>query len=194
MVIERVMREPLDRLADRFIFGPLGMRQTTFFPERLPAGTPIVPTEIDPWRGRTICGEVHDESAWRLRETMIAGSAGLFTTAGDLLQFLRIILDKGEIDGYQLLSETVVTRMQQNQISHLGLSAGLGWELNQPRYMGTGCTGIIGKTGFTGCVIMADIQAERAMVLLSNCTYPHRKPDATLINQVRSAVANAIFS
>ena len=37
------------------------------------------PTEIDPWRGRLLVGEVHDENAWALGG--VAGHAGLFGTA-----------------------------------------------------------------------------------------------------------------
>jgi len=45
-----------------------------------------VPTEIDPWRNGVVQGEVHDESAWKLQSIMTPGSAGLFSTAQDLLK------------------------------------------------------------------------------------------------------------
>jgi len=53
----------------------------------------------------------------------------------------------------------------------LGLYTGLGWELNQKRYMGNYCSGqTIGKTGFTGCVCMCDVQGS-GNGLLSTITF-----------------------
>ena len=43
----------------------------------------IAPTEDDPWRGRMLRGEVHDENASRLEG--VSGHAGLFSDADDLL-------------------------------------------------------------------------------------------------------------
>ena len=48
------------------------------------------PTEIDPWRGRLLCGEVHDENAWALGG--VAGHAGLFGTAPAVGAFARRVL------------------------------------------------------------------------------------------------------
>ncbi|MDR2727554.1 MAG: beta-lactamase family protein, partial [Chitinispirillales bacterium] len=95
MLIERVSGKPLYELAQEVFFGPLGMKDTTFFPSKTALDN-CVPTEIDPWRGRTIQGEVHDESAWVLRKIMTAGSAGLFSTVQDLMKFVRMLLEGGE--------------------------------------------------------------------------------------------------
>ena len=48
----------------------------------------IAPTEQDPWRGRMIHGEVHDENASRLGG--VSGHAGLFGSARDLLRLRRL--------------------------------------------------------------------------------------------------------
>ena len=53
------------------------------------AGT-LVPTEFDPWRGRMLVGDVHDENAWALGGA--AGHAGLFGTAAGVGAFARSIL------------------------------------------------------------------------------------------------------
>ena len=94
LVIERVIGESLDIAAGRMLFSPLMMEHTTFFPEKLDCAD-IAPTEDDPWRGRIICGEVHDESAWALRTIMTTGSAGLFSTIADLVRFLSMLLNRG---------------------------------------------------------------------------------------------------
>src|SRR6201999_2229796 len=41
-------------------------------------------TEYDPWRGRVICGEVHDENCYALQGS---GHAGLFGTVTSVLDF-----------------------------------------------------------------------------------------------------------
>ncbi len=192
IVIERISNKKLNDFAQKELFGPLKMDKTSFFPESLNKYD-IVPTEFDPWRNRLIQGEIHDESAWVLRKKMIAGSAGLFSTAPDIMKFLQMILNDGFFMGKRYFSKNTIQQMHTNQIEHLGLSAGLGWELNQNKYMGKmGTVHTIGKTGFTGCVCVCDIVLQKAFVLLSNFTYPSRK-DVSLINCVRSDIADIIL-
>ena len=172
----------------------MGMKRTSFFPESFPKNE-IVPTEYDPWRKRIIHGEIHDESASVLRQTMVAGSAGLFSTAPDLLNFCEMLLNNGAWKGKRYFSESTVASMQTDQTADLGVSTGLGWELNQKHYMGRfGSNRTIGKTGFTGCVCIADIPRKRALVVLSNYTFPRRKADMQAIDLVRKDIADIVFS
>ena len=216
LVVERVYGEPLDAVSERVFFSPLGMRRTTFQPLLHFQNNEIAPTEIDPWRGVTVQGEVHDESAWALlggrriedkqgrtqedngcEENFvpkIPGSAGLFSTAPDFLAFLQMLLGGGWSRGTPYFTEATMRSMYTNQIPHLGLCTGLGWELNQPHYMGQNCSqSTFGKTGFTGCVCLCDIEKGIGMVLLANCIYPWRKPDKESINAFRRDIADIIF-
>jgi len=194
LVVERIFAKKLDELAEEIFFNPLQMRRTTFFPLKKFEKDEIMPTEIDNWRGRIIQGEVHDESAFTLQSKLIVGSAGLFTTVPDLLNFLEMLLNKGELDRKKYFSPEMVELMHTNQLELIGGKIGLGWELCQPRYMGQYCTPkTFGKTGFTGCCCLCDISKEVGIVLLSNYTFPKRKPDATLINQVRRDIADIVF-
>jgi CubicO group peptidase (beta-lactamase class C family) len=126
---------------------------------------------------------------------MIAGSAGLFTTVPDLLIFLEMMLRNGEYAGTRFFNEQTMRSIETNQTHVPGIYTGLGWELYQPRYMGRHCTQqTFGKTGFTGCVVAADRSKGIGFVLLSNYTYPYRKNDVSLINSVRSDIADIVFS
>ena len=49
------------------------------------------------------------------------------------------------------------------------------------------------KTGFTGCSIHLDKEKGMGLVILSNYTYPHRKKDSVLINEVRRDIADIVF-
>ena len=192
MVVERILGESLDAAADREFFKPLRMHETTFHPLQSFEKGDIVPTEIDNWRGGVVQGEVHDESAWALKRP--SGSAGLFSTAPDLLIFIGMLLNRGSWKGTAFFSEETILSMSTNQIAHTGSCTGLGWELSQRRYMGKRCSArCIGKTGFTGCMCICDLERGMGMVLLSNCTYPKRKADKELINSVRRDVADIIL-
>lgn len=193
MVVEAVGGKPLDQLAGEHFFKSLGMERSTFFPRSL-QGVQIAPTEVDSWRGE-VCGVVHDESAYILEQCMIPGSAGLFSTAADLLTFLQMILTKGESHGEQCFSPSMIDQMRRNQLEDIGACTGLGWELNQQWFMGEKASEkTIGKTGFTGCSMIADLERGCGIVLLSNADYPHRPTTRDAINAVRRDVADLVYS
>lgn len=192
--IERITNSTLDALADKRFFKPLKMERTTFYPEKFQLEE-IAPTEIDDWRG-PVHGVVHDESAYiAKRDGMIVGHAGLFSTAPDILNFLEMLLNNGMLDGKRFLSEKIITSMQTNQIPELDDFSGLGWELNQPRYMGDFCSPTtFGKTGFTGTLCVCDTEKEIAYVILTNRTFPKRSPDSTAINVFRKTISEIILA
>ena len=193
LVIERISRKPLDVFAAEEFFTPLGMKRTTFHPSLFPKEE-IAPTEFDTWRERLIQGEVHDESAHSLSKKYIVGSAGLFSTAPDLLTFLQMLLYKGTYKRKKYISEEMIKKMYTNQLGKIGTFGGLGWELCQPWFMGDYCgKETCGKTGFTGCSIVCDMTKGIAFVILSNSIFPQRKSTKNGINAVRRSIADAIL-
>jgi CubicO group peptidase (beta-lactamase class C family) len=193
LVVERIYGDRLDRVSEKYFFKPLQMNQTSF-DARILNREDIVPTEIDSWRGRMIQGEVHDESAYKLQMKYIVGSAGLFSTASDLLNFLEMLLNFGSLGGRQYFKEETVRRMFENQLEGIGEKVGLGWELDQKRYMGQfSSKTTFGKTGFTGCVCVCDIFHGVAWVILSNYTFPKRKNSMEGINHIRRDIADIIL-
>jgi CubicO group peptidase (beta-lactamase class C family) len=194
LCVERLFKAQLDLCAEQYLFEPLGMYRTSFFPPDYLIND-IAPTEIDSWRHGAIQGETHDESAWKLKKLMVPGSAGLFSTVPDLLNFLEMILGRGTRDGQFFLNPDTIERMSVNQIGEIHECTGLGWELHQRRYMGFASSKrTIGKTGFTGCVVMCDLEKGIGLVMLSNYTWPSRKKNSDVINAVRSAVADVVFA
>ncbi len=194
LLVEKVSSKRLDELADENFFRPLGIKRTSFHPEKLNRGN-IVPTEDDPWRDRLLQGEIHDETAWKLKQKIIPGSAGLFSNAPDLLTFLEMLLRGGEYNGNRYFSEEMLKKMYLNQLAGIGASAGLGWQLNQPEFMGTNAgETTIGKTGYTGCLVLCDIPRGVGMVMLSNHVHPQRDANYKNINAVRRALADSVFA
>src|SRR6202521_2552092 len=83
-IVHRLSGKMLDEYAREQVFGPLGMRETTFLPQA--AFRPrIAPTEIDPKTGAPFRGVVHDPTSRSMGG--VAGQAGVFSTASDVAVF-----------------------------------------------------------------------------------------------------------
>jgi CubicO group peptidase (beta-lactamase class C family) len=200
-VVEKVLGGRLDRLAQARIFGPLGMSDTRFRPPESWLSR-IAPTEYDTgWRKRIVRGEVHDEKAARMDG--VAGHAGLFGSAVDLLTFGEWLLRTvGRYDGKSVASglptyrptdlPTTVREFVRRQDLVPGSSRALGWDTPSPNSSaGTRLgEGSFGHTGFTGTSIWIDPTRELVIVLLSNRVHPIRNNPR--IFPLRIAVANAV--
>ena len=190
MVLEKITGTTLDELAKQYFFNPLQMNHSTFTPEDMLA---VPPTEIDDWRG-LVQGVVHDETSFVLGKERPSGCAGLFSNVPDLLTFLEMLLNEGELNGRRYFSKEMVQQMHTNQFQVPNACMGLGWELNEPRFMGKFTTSnTFGKTGFTGTVCVIHVEHGIAYVLLSNRTYPKRSsPEG--INEVRRDISDIVFN
>ena len=189
-IVERVTGEPLDRFVAREILAPLGMTDTRYLPppdwrDR------IAPTEFDPWRGRHLRGEVHDENAHALGG--VSGHAGLFGTGHDLARFARMYLNGGELDGARVFRPETVARFTARQDSALSHRA-LGWETPTGRNSaGTRMSArAFGHTGFTGTSIWMDRDAGVWVLLLTNRVNPSRESRG--IGPARTALADAALA
>jgi CubicO group peptidase (beta-lactamase class C family) len=184
-VLESVCKMPLGKLAKENVFEPLKMQNTGWHPLEWTDATRIIPTEVCHWRGKELRGETHDESAWKLEQEFNAvGSAGIFSTVPDILNFLEHILK----------SDFLLEKLTKNAFNTSSNCTALGFELNNPKFMGKIKKGeaIFGKTGFTGTSFICKPQNKLCLVILSNYTYPHRKPNADRINAFRAYIATAL--
>jgi CubicO group peptidase (beta-lactamase class C family) len=185
-VVERVSGEPLDAYLARHVFGPLGMLDTRYTPpdSLLPR---IAPTEVDPWRGRHLRGEVHDENAAALGG--VSAHAGLFSTAHDLDRLARAYLSGGALDGARLARAETIRRFTTVQDSTFS-SRALGWDT--PPGAGSGHFlrhPAFGHTGFTGTSLWIDPAHDLYVMLLTNRVNPTR--EHSRIAPVRTSVADA---
>ncbi|HUQ45439.1 MAG TPA: serine hydrolase domain-containing protein [Gemmatimonadaceae bacterium] len=186
-IVERASGEALDAYLERHVFTPLGMRDTRYRPlvELLAR---IAPTEKDPWRGRHLRGEVHDENAFALGG--VSGHAGLFSTAHDLDHLARAYLNGGTLDGARLASAATIAQFTTVQDAAFSTRA-LGWDTPDAR--GSGGHYLerpaFGHTGYTGTSLWIAPQHDLYVMLLTNRVNPTRV--RTGIAQVRVAVADA---
>jgi beta-glucosidase-like glycosyl hydrolase/CubicO group peptidase (beta-lactamase class C family) len=200
-LLERVAGEPLEAFARRRILDPLGMKDTLYRPgpELQPR---IAPTEDDPWRGRVLRGEVHDENAFALGG--VAPHAGLFGTAGDLARFAQMLLGGGSFEGRAILTKQTVERFARRagipaSSRALGFdtpTSGPGPRSSVPGTPGFSSAGSLfsersfGHTGFTGTSIWIDPARGVYAILLTNRVHPKR--DREGIGAVRAEVADAV--
>jgi CubicO group peptidase (beta-lactamase class C family) len=128
-IIEVVGGMPYEEFLDKRLFEPLGMKDTTFWPNeehlrRLAksyrpnaARNDLVETPIT---------QLKYPLSDRKRQPMPAG--GLFSTAYDLGRFCRMVLNRGTLDGKRYLSEEAVAQMTSKQTGDaVKDSYGLGW-------------------------------------------------------------------
>lgn len=162
---EKAAGEPVFRLLDRRVYGPLRMRSTTY-----QAGMGCERcASTSREHGEAFQGKVHDPIARQLGG--IAGNAGLFSTAHDLARFAAMLANEGELDGVRVLKPETIRMFARRQIG----TRALGWE--SPNRSGGGAAGLrispnaFGHTGFTGTSIWIDPDRGTWAVLLANRTY-----------------------
>ena len=140
-------------------------------------------TEDDPWRGRIVCGEVHDENCSALQGS---GHAGLFGTADSILSFAEGHLNAKSASQKAIGSTSLMRQKLSPRRTH-------GWEIPYDGWSGGDrCSPqTIGHTGFTGTGLWIDFAAGRAWTLLTNRVHPTRHFDSGIIG-LRRAVGDLI--
>ncbi|MDP3941224.1 MAG: serine hydrolase domain-containing protein [bacterium] len=189
--LERVSGKKLDVLAKEYFFDPLFMTKTTFSPDVFSVEH-ITPTEIV--NGDSMQGVVHDESARKLSSLIRVGSAGLFSTAGDLLLFLQMLLSGGIANNHHFFHPSTIAQMYTPITLQSGDRVGLGWEVNALWMGETHSQKSVGKTGFTGCFVFCDFEWGIGIVHLSNRTFPKRPDNGEAITSFRRSLINLMIS
>ncbi len=180
-VVEAVTSQTLDGYCAQRIFSPLGLRDTCFLPlpsdgvtdpsESLrthPLRRRIAATENCPWRGRILWGEVHDPNAWAMGG--VAGHAGLFSTADDVMQFSQTWVDVWHGRSTALPRDRVREFSERQQLPE-GSDWALGWDTPSPTASSSGryfSVQSVGHLGFTGTSVWIDLDREAVVVMLTN--------------------------
>ena len=130
-VVEVVSGMPFAGFMQRRLLGPLGMKNTTWWPS----------TEQESRRARTY---VLNTQTGRLSETPIhymyggavtdrerppLGGAGLFSTAEDVAKFYQMLLNGGQVGGRVLLRPATIAEMTRKQTGELAARPGMPWGL-----------------------------------------------------------------
>ncbi|NDF54072.1 MAG: serine hydrolase, partial [Proteobacteria bacterium] len=191
-ILEEITGLPIDKLAAKNLFEPLGLKGTGFCPEQ---GAPCVATEVVAERGGTVVGTVHDENAHALNG--VAGHAGLFAPIGDVARLAMMWAREGTVDGVRCLKRVSVKAAIRDHTSWISprSARGLGWVRSPNPFWAPAdlaSPASYGHTGFTGTSVLIDPELDAWVVLLTNRVHPTRHGDSpTRIRALRAAVQNA---
>jgi beta-N-acetylhexosaminidase len=189
-IIQRLTGQPLDQLANEYIFGPLGMKHSMYNPPK-DIWPQIAPTEFDnQLRHRLVQGEVHDENAYAIGG--VSGHAGVFSTAPDLAAFCQMLLNGGVYAHKRILKRATIAEFTAPQ-PLANKTRTLGWVVPTENSSSGHYFSIhsYGHTGFTGTTIWIDPDRQLFVVFLTNRVNPTRENHK--IAEVRPAVHDAIL-
>lgn len=184
-ICEMITGMDLDALGKAWIYEPLGMTHTSFYPQ----GDNIAATEYDPTTESYVKGIVHDDNARNFGKP--CGHAGLFSTVGDVATFCAMLLNGGR----PLLSDAAYTLMTRNHTPNLNIARTLGFCYQDGRdFFGGDFVSLssFGHTGFTGTSICIDPVERAFAILLTNRVHPTR--DNRKILSYRPRFHNAVWA
>jgi CubicO group peptidase (beta-lactamase class C family) len=147
-IVEVVSGKAFEEFLEERLLSPLGMRDTTYFPNPdqlsrlatayyVPPGTKTltpIPDDLARPRPRAQLSD---------RQSRHAPMGGLFSTGADVARFAQMFLGKGSVSGRRYLSQAAVNEMTRDQIPEVAratipqppfgndrpVSYGLGWGL-----------------------------------------------------------------
>jgi len=183
LLIERLAKEPLDRVMEQRIFRPLGMDDTGFLvPEaKLDRLASVYHVED----GRTRVLDRGASSPFRHRPKALSGgggwdnlgNCGLVSTAPDFFRLLQMLLNGGKLDGVRILSAKTVELMRQNHLAGLaspdafwpGVGFGFGYAVlyDLGRYGNVGSPGAMWWAGSTNVHYWVDPKEELIGVFMT---------------------------
>ena len=157
-IAAQALEQPLEQCFQNSVAGPLGLTTLGFGPAAAGGAAPTAAgTEHDRM--------VHDPRARDLGG--VAGHAGLFGTAADVLAFAEAV----RAGGSPLLSRASVARMRESQIPAAIGAHSFGWFCAGNDYLPSGdlfSDKAFGHSGFTGTALLLDPDFDVSLVLLTN--------------------------
>jgi CubicO group peptidase (beta-lactamase class C family) len=133
-IIEVVSGIPYEQFMQKRLFDPLGMKDTTFWPNTEQISRLAKSYKVDSNSHELVMLQI-DQLTYPLNDTarrfpMPAG--GLFSTASDVARFCQMILNGGMAHGKRIVSEGAIREMTRTQNKMLdGKNYGLGWGISE---------------------------------------------------------------
>lgn len=199
-VVEIVSGQDLASYLKEHIFDPLGMTETSFFPEeslydRIPTVHAI--GSMEPLEGLDLPGTDDTQLAYGPVKKYYNMAAGLHGTVLDYYRFAEMLRCHGNYEGHRILSRNAVDLMTQNHIgSERTYIYGHGWgymmnvqeDYNTMfNYMGKGS---YGWHGYWGSVYNVWPQEDITAIMIAQVSpvLPSWKPQERFLNVVASSV------
>lgn len=196
MMVENLMKQPMDQLLHNNFYSRLGAHHTTYNPLKVMDTLQIVPTEDDRFvRRQLVRGYVHDEAA--AFQGGVSGNAGLFSNANDLAKVWQLFLNQGKYGNEQYLSTETCRLFTQSKSPTS--RRGLGFD--KPAvgtHKGSPCgsltpPSVYGHTGFTGTCFWVDPDNQLLYIFLCNRVNPSRANSKLGALDIRTRIQDAIY-
>ncbi|MGB3974986.1 MAG: serine hydrolase domain-containing protein [bacterium] len=203
-LVTRLTGMTLSAFTQKYIFQPLGMRNTFFNPP-VSLKHAIAPTEKGNAQEQLLCrqsgfgngslrsgrihGIVHDSNAFKADGE--GGNAGLFSSSRDLMTFIEFMINPGTRE--DILSVPSILLASTNHTTAYHHHRGLGWQIadSSPASKQLFSDSAFGHNGFTGTSLWIDAQKRIAVVFLTNRVY--FDGSAKDFNSTRAALHELIF-
>ncbi|MYW12860.1 serine hydrolase [Streptomyces sp. SID2563] len=184
---EHLSGQPLDQLAAKRTWRPLGMDSTRYGPLPADLAAKCAPTELDQDTGTHLRGVAHDFSARLLGG--VCGIAGVFTVLDDLAVFLRYMLDHTTAPAEVGFGAEWSAHSLTVQTGGLQPERGLFWH---PAPGATDEQDVWVHYGFTGTGMWISPTQDRWAVLLTNKLYYTR--DRQPLTDIRNVFRKLAFA
>jgi len=123
LIVQKVSGQPINTYLREHIFTPLGMNETGYN-LTVESAKRVMKVHLKNEEGKLITSPVQVPTQ---ANTVYGGTYGLFSSMNDYLQFCKMILNQGSLNGKQVLEAETVALMQQNHVGTLlGPSRGFG--------------------------------------------------------------------
>jgi len=186
-LVGRVEGKPIGQVLQDRIFGPLGMKDTSFWlsPEKRDRLARLYQADASgaaPLKDVSL-PQTDTPSAFE------GGGGGLISSADDYLMFARMMLNKGEVDGVRLLKAETVDQMLENRLTDVqrghgflgmpfwlsqgfGLGVSMILDAAKHEWMGAGAVGAFGWPGAFGTWWQADPANDLILIYLIQDSMP----------------------
>lgn len=179
-IVEVVTGKRFEEFLKERIFEPLGMKDTTFWPDGEQLSRLAKAYRRDAHSGDLVAVEI-DQLAYPLNDRQNRypiPAGGLFSTAADLVRFYQMLLNNGTFAGKRLISEDAVREMTSRQTPPgVAESYGLGFVVNGP---------VFGHGGSHGTNTLADRRRNAIFVWLVQHAGPEAQEAFRQVDQIFS--------
>ncbi len=194
--IENTYNTDLGKLANDFLYKPIGATHTGYNPLKRFLKSDIVPSEDDNYyRYQRVQGYVHDMAA--AMQGGIGGHAGLFSNANDVAKIMQMYLQDGYYGGQQFLESRTVKKFNTCYFCGNNVRRGVGFDKPEPRGGGPASKLVsrksFGHSGFTGTYTWADPEEDLVYVFLSNRTFPTATNTLLIKSGLRTRIQEKIY-
>ena len=193
---ETLLGKTLDEWVENELFAPLGAETTMYQPLKKIAPGRIAPTTLDTClRKQLLRGYVHDEAAAFLGG--VAGNAGLFSSASDLVKVLQLFLDEGTYGSVRFFEPSTLRYFTSKRSSLSRRLLGFdGAETNKNKIQQVAPSAsrkTYGHIGFTGTCFWVDPVHELIYIFLSNRVHPDRNNNLLSKLDVRPKIQEVLY-